>query len=179
MKLVTHVWSVCARFLLGIALLLGGCGYSLVGTGNFLPPEIETVMIPTFENRTTRVELEQIVTQAVASEMVSRSGLVIVASETEAHTILQGVIESFGLIPIDFNDQGRATRYQVIVNAKIQFVDHRNDDAIIWANPHYDFTETYAIDPADTDSFDQETRAIQEIANRFATSVVSNLVEGF
>jgi len=158
---------------------LASCGYSLLGQGNFLPPDLRTVQIPTFENRTTRVELEQRVTQAVASEMVSRSGLAIVSSEKQADVILKGVIESFGLTPVDFNEQGRATRYQVIVNAKIELLDHRNEDAVIWKNEHYNFTENYAIDPGSTDAFDQETRAIQEIAQRFATSVVSNLVEGF
>jgi len=159
--------------------LVVGCGYSLVGTGNYLPKEIRTVQIPGFENRTTRVELEQRVTQAIANEMVSRSGLRIVSEEKSADTILRGVIESFGISPIDFNEQGRATRYQVTVNASISFLDHRNENAVIWENRHYNFTESYAVDPNSLDTFDQETQAIQDIAERFAESVVSNLVEGF
>jgi len=46
----------------GLAFLLSGCGYALVGRANFLPPDIETVQVPAFVNRTTRVELEQRVT---------------------------------------------------------------------------------------------------------------------
>ncbi len=49
---------------LGI-LCLGGCGYALVGHSNFLDPSIHTIEVPAFVNRTTRVELEQRVTQAV------------------------------------------------------------------------------------------------------------------
>jgi len=162
-----------------LGCLAGACGYTLVGTGNFLPPEIRTIQIPTFINRTTRVELEQRVTQAVADEMVSRSGRRLVANEKDADAILKGTIESFGITPIAFNEQGRATRYQVGVIAAIELVDHRNDDKVIWKNDHYNFTENYAIDLASGDSFDQETRAIQEIAQRFAESVVSSLLEGF
>ena len=172
------------RLILGLALAVltlgaSSCGYTLVGSGNYLPAGIKTIQIPTFINKTTRVELEQRVTQAVADEMVSRSGRHLVANEKNADAILRGTIESFGITPIAFNDQGRATRYQVTVIAKIELVDHRHDDKPIWKNDHYNFTANYAIDISSGDSFDQETRAIQEIAQQFAESVVSSLLEGF
>ncbi len=53
-------------------LLVSGCGYALVGTGNVLDPSVHTLYLPAFVNRTTRVELEQRVTSAVGSEFVAR-----------------------------------------------------------------------------------------------------------
>lgn len=162
-------------------VLLTGCGYALVGRANFLPPEIRTVQVPAFVNRTTRVELEQRVTQAVADEMVSRGRLRLVTDASDADVILRGVIQSFGITPVSFNAEGRATSYQAIVTAAIELVDHRNEeeDVVLWKNDQYVYRETYEIDPGSLDTFDQETRAIQDIAERFAESVVANLLEGF
>jgi outer membrane lipopolysaccharide assembly protein LptE/RlpB len=159
-------------------LTLSGCGYALVGTGNFLDPSIRTIEVPTFVNRTTRVELEQRVTQAVSEEFVSRGRMQLVKDPKEAHVILRGSIDSFNITPIAF-EQGRASRYQISITANIELLDHRNEDKVLWKNDQYRFVESYEVNPGTTDAFDQETRAIQEIAVRFAEGLVTNLLEGF
>lgn len=165
--------------LLLLTVALNGCGYALVGHNNFLDPKVKTIEVPAFVNRTTRVELEQRVTQAVADEFVSRGRLKLVKVPSEADVILRGSIDSFGIFPVAFNEQGRATQYQVAITAKIELLDHRADDKVLWKNDQYRFTENYQIDIASTDAFDQETRAIREIAVRFAETLVTNLLEGF
>ena len=165
--------------LVAVLALLSACGYGLVGTGNFLPPDARTVRVETFINETTRVELEQRVTQAVAEEMVSRSRLRLVSSDAEADLLMRGTIRSFNISPIAFNEQVRATQYQVTVTAKIELLDRRRENAPIWTNDAYMFNENYSIDVAGVDAFDQETRAIEEIAERFAQSLVATLLEGF
>jgi len=162
-----------------VAALLSGCGYGLVGSGNTLDPRIHSIEVPAFVNKTTRVELEQRVTQAVADEFVSRGRLRLVKTPNDADAILRGSIDSFGIFPIAFNQQGRATQYQISITAKIELLDHRNEDKVLWKNDQYRFTENYQIDINSTDAFDQETRAITEIAQRFAESLVTNLLEGF
>jgi outer membrane lipopolysaccharide assembly protein LptE/RlpB len=166
------------RFFLLSLLLLAGCGYALVGHSNFLDPSIRTIEVPAFVNRTTRVELEQRVTQAVGEELVSRGRLQLVNDPKQAHVILRGSIDTFNIFPIAF-DQGRATRYQISITAHIELVDHRNEDKVLWKNDQYRFTENYEVNLGTTDAFDQETRAIQEIAVRFAEGLITNLLEGF
>lgn len=166
------------RLSLAAVLLFVSCGYGLVGRSNFLDPSIRTIEVPTFVNRTTRVELEQRVTQAVAEEFVSRGRFQLVGAQQQPHAILRGSIDSFNLFPIA-SEQGRATRYQVSITAKIELLDHRNEDKVIWKNDQYRFTENYEVNLSTTDAFDQETRAIQEIAVRFAEGLVTNLLEGF
>lgn len=161
-----------------LALLSTSCGYALVGRSSFLDPSIRTIEVPAFVNRTTRVELEQRVTQAVAEEFVSRGRLRLVTNAKEADVILRGSIDSFDLFPIAF-DEGRATRYQISVTAKIELVDHRNEDKVLWKNDQYRFSENYEVNLQSTDAFDQESRAIREIAVRFAETLVTNLLEGF
>src|SRR5437870_12932354 len=119
------------RAFLPLLMLLSGCGYALVGQGNSLDPKIRTIKVPAFVNRTTRVELEQRVTQAVANEFVSRGRLRLVTVPAEADVILRGSIDSFGIFPIAFNAQGRATQYQVAITANIELVDHRAEDKVL------------------------------------------------
>ncbi len=161
-------------------LLTTACGYTLVGTAqNLLPATVRTIQVPAFVNRTTRVELEQRVTQAVADEFVSRGRLRLVTVAKDADVILRGSIDSFGIFPIAFNAQGRATQYQISITANIELVDHRAEDKVLWKNDQYRFTENYQTNTESTDAFDQETRAIREIAVRFAETLVTNLLEGF
>ena len=109
---------------------------------------------------------------------MSRGRLQLVKTSKEAHVILRGSIDSFGIYAVAF-EQGRATRYQVSITAKIELVDHRNEDKVLWKNDQYRFSENYEVNLATTDAFDQESRAIREISVRFAESLVANLLEGF
>ncbi|HJX29835.1 MAG TPA: LPS assembly lipoprotein LptE [Thermoanaerobaculia bacterium] len=52
------------------------------------------------------------------------------------------------------------------------------DPSIIWSNDRYTFRETYEI-AADANYVDLEDEAIQEAAERFAETMVSDLLEGF
>src|SRR5512144_3085091 len=146
------------------AMLVAGCGYGLVGTGNFLGPNVHTIAVPAFVNKTTRVELEQRVTQAVADEFVSRGRLKLVTSPADADVILRGSIDTFGIFPVATNPQARATQYQVAITAHIELIDHRNEDKILWKNDQYRFTDSYDVDVVTRDTFDEETRAIDSIA---------------
>ena len=160
-------------------LALVSCGYALVGHSNFLDPKLRSIHVPAFVNRTTRVELEQRVTQAVADEFVSHGRLKLVATPSEADAILKGSIDSFGIFPIAFNTEGRATQYQISITANIELLDHRNEDKVLWKNDQYRFTESYQVTLLSNDASEQESRAIQDIAVRFAESLVANLLEGF
>ena len=166
------------RLLLLGVFLLSSCGYALVGRSNFLDPSIKSIQIPAFVNKTTRIELEQRVTQAVAEEFVSRGRLHLVNNANEADVILRGSIDTFNIFPIAF-EQGRATRYQISITAAIELLDHKHEDKVLWKNDQYRFTENYEVNVSSTDAFDQESRAIREIAVRFAEGLVTTLLEGF
>lgn len=162
-----------------LPLLATACGYALVGHGNTLPPTARTIQVPAFVNRTTRVQVEQRVTQSVAEEMVLRGRLKLVTNPDDADLILRGSIDTFQITPVAFNDQGRATEYQASVTAKIELLDHRASDKVLWKNDQYRFLQNYPISASGPSAFDQETAAIGEIAQRFAQTLVSNLMEGF
>ncbi len=164
--------------LAGCWLLISGCGYALVGTGHLLDPSLHTLYVPAFVNRTTRVELEQRVTQAVGSELVARGRMKLVQDPKDADILLKGSIDTFTLAPVGFQ-QGRATQYQISITANVELLDHRHEDKVLWKNDQYRFVDNYQVNLESTDTFDQESRAIAEMAVRFAQSLVANLLEGF
>ena len=55
-------------------------------------------------------------------------------------------------------------------------LDFQWDDAYLEGGSS---SPNYQVNTESTDAFDQETRAINEIAVRFAESLVTNLLEGF
>lgn len=166
-------------------VLLAGCGYALVGRGSNIPEDIREVYVQPFENRTQRSLVDQALTRAVAEEMVTRQRFAVVASADEADAILSGAVVNFGVIPVTFDPEGRATEYEIVIAAQIIFrrpgdpTEGEGEAQVIWSNDRYSFRESYPVDPTAADFFDREDEAIEEAAERFAETMVSDLLEGF
>ena len=58
--------------LLAAVVVLGGCGYGLVGRTSSLPEDIEDVYVEPLGNRTTRSQVDLLLTQAIGDEFVKR-----------------------------------------------------------------------------------------------------------
>ena len=66
------------------AAWLGGCGYALVGRASNLPPDIKSVYIKPIENKTPLQTVDQILTRAIADEMVKRQRFKLTSSREGA-----------------------------------------------------------------------------------------------
>jgi outer membrane lipopolysaccharide assembly protein LptE/RlpB len=164
--------------LLALALGLAGCGYNLVGRASNLPPDIKKVYLKPIENRTPRQSVDQILTRALADEIVKRQRFALTSSRSGADAELSGAVISFGATPVTFDQSGRATAYEIGVTAQIVF-KRLSDDKVIWSNSHYTYRESYPIDPTGAGYFDRETTAIETVAKRFSETMISDLLEGF
>lgn len=165
---------------LGLLLLnLTGCGYALVGRGTSnVPADVREVYIRPLENRTQRSQVEQALTRAIADEMVTRNRFSVVGSAEGADAELSGAVVGFDVRPVTFDPSGRATQYEIVVVAQIVFKRVGSDEAI-WSNDRYAFRESYELQATETGYFDREDEAIEEVAERFAETMVSDLLEGF
>ena len=74
--------SKIVMLLAGLAagLWTGGCGYSLVGRAANIPEDIRRVYVSTFENRTSRSQVEQLLTRAIVDELVTRQRFEVLTS---------------------------------------------------------------------------------------------------
>jgi hypothetical protein len=163
--------------LLVFCLLALHCGYHLSGTGSSLPEHIRSVSVPMFKNMTTRYELDLKLTQRVIDELVARGKVEISREKESADALLLGEILSFNAVPVAFSGQASADRYNIIIVAKIVMRDNVSKK-VIYSNPSMVYQYEYSV-PDGTDFESVETLAIDVVAERFARSLVSTILEGF
>ena len=155
-----------------------GCGYSLVGRSSTLPADVKVIRFETLANETARVGVEQRVSSEVARELATRGRFEVRADARGADAELAGAVTQFDLYPVAFDELGRAKEYQVAVTARVA-LKRLPGEEVLWENPGYAFRENYTL-PASAASYaDRENEAIDRVAERFAASLVSSLLEGF
>ena len=173
-KLKNHL----VLFLILTSLCLVDCGYNLRGTGSSLPEHIKSITIPMFKNSTTRYQLDLKLTQSVIDEMVSRGKVELSQDMGSANAVLMGEIVAFNANPIGFSAQSAtADRYSITVVAKITLRD-LTKKKVIYSNSSFVFQGEYEV-PEGADFESRESEAIDEIAERFARSLISQILEGF
>jgi len=166
-----------------LAVSGSGCGYSLAGRGSFLPSYIRVIGVPEFTNQTSYLEVERRFTERVRTEFIGRGRYQVLAQESGADAVLRGTITGLSIVPANFNENQQATRYIIIINTKIEFFDVKANKAL-WENPSMVFREEYDL-PADTQAgnpsafFGQGSNALERVANDFARTVVSSILEAF
>jgi len=170
--------------LLFLALLLAhtSCGYSLAGRGSFLPAYIQRIGVPVFENETAVFDLNRQVTERVRAEFIGRGKYTIVPDATGVDAVLTGTIASVTLSPVAFNLNQQATRYALVLTARVEFKDMRANK-VLWSNPSMQYREEFQLDPtgvSDTTAFlGQDVNARERMANEFARALVSAILEAF
>ncbi len=178
---------VSSRLLMGSLILANllttGCGYSLVGRASNLPEDIRRVYMGSLENLTARSQVEQILTRAIIAELITRRRFEVVSSPEGADAELKGAVVSYGAKPVSFDEQGRALEYEISFITKVVFQriprDPDEEPEVLWRNDRYQFREAFEVISDDSGYFDQEDQAIEDVAERFAETMVSDLLEGF
>jgi hypothetical protein len=178
--------SLGTVYLIGFTLLavaLCGCGYSLAGQGSNLPEDIKKIFVETLANETSRSQVEQILTQSIAEEMVTRRRFNVVNSAAEADAVLRGKVIEFSVRPLNFDEEGLADNFEI--SATLDMVFERNpvpgevEGEVVWNNPRYVFRKDYPLEEAGIGFFDRENLAIEEMAEEFAKTLITDLLEGF
>jgi outer membrane lipopolysaccharide assembly protein LptE/RlpB len=163
--------------LFAVCLSLFNCGYHLRGTGSSLPPHIKVISIPMFANQTTRFELDLKLTQEVINELVARGKVEITGNTDAADAVLMGEIVAFRATPIAFGEGATADRYSITVVAKVVLRDVVQKK-VLYSNPSFVYQGEYEV-PEGSDFESVESEAIDEIAEKFARSLVVAILEGF
>ena len=161
-----------------LALVLAGCGYHLSGHSTVLPPTVKRIGIPTFINKTDKPEVEQRITAHVISQFVTRGRYQITPSEEGVDAVLRGEITTYLLNPVSINPQGRATRYEILINARAVLIK-TSDDQVLWQDDHFVFRRQYDVQAAGGSTVSEETVALDQVSQDFAESVVTSILEGF
>lgn len=166
-----------------LALALSGCGYALAGQASNLPEDIKKIFVETLVNETNRSQVEQILTQSIAEEMVTRRRFNVVNSAAEADAVLRGKVLEFSVRPLNFDDEGLADNFEIATTLDMVFARNpapgEEEGEVIWSNARYVFRKDYPLEETGIGFFDRENLAIEEMAEEFSKTVITDLLEGF
>jgi outer membrane lipopolysaccharide assembly protein LptE/RlpB len=172
---------IAQALVLAALFVSAGCGYSLAGRGSFLPAHIRVIGVPQFTNLTSVFDVERRVTERVRQELIGRGKYKVEPSATGVDAVLSGEISSISIVASGFNAQRQATRYTLVLTAKVEFRDVK-ENKVIWSNPSMQFREEYPISGTVTDVnafFGQDVNALDRLAAEFARTLVSAILEAF
>jgi outer membrane lipopolysaccharide assembly protein LptE/RlpB len=161
-----------------LAGLWGGCGYHLAGKGSTLPQHVHRISVPLFENRTQQPEIAQRITEQVTNELIGRGVVVSSGGADAADALLQGGVNSYTSVPVGIGTDGRATRYEIVIQVQAELRDVR-DESVLWKDEHFLFRRQYDVDPNEATSIDRSIVAIELVSRDLARSMVAAILEGF
>jgi outer membrane lipopolysaccharide assembly protein LptE/RlpB len=163
-----------------MVIALTGCGYSLVGTSSFLPPEIQKLHVELFANQTARADMDQRVAEALNLEWVRRGRFQLVDRPDEADVVLSGTMTRLTVIPVTFDENGRANEYQMTLLTAVRLEDVREGDPVLlWEDEAFSRRTSYAVDQDAVDYFDRQREAMDELSREYSRALVSAVLEGF
>jgi hypothetical protein len=162
-----------------LSIFPSSCGYRVAGRGDLLPPDIKTIAIPAFVNKTPTFRIEQRLTAAVTREFIERTRFHITQNPEEADAVLKGTVKDVhaGVITFDLNT-GRATSLQVEVTADVKLEDRHTHKAV-FSNPNYVFREQYQVSQSTSGLFEEDKPALDRLSRDLARTLVTEILENF
>jgi outer membrane lipopolysaccharide assembly protein LptE/RlpB len=169
-----------APFIAALLLSITGCGYHTLGSATHLPPDVHTIAVKFLENKTQRFHIEVDMTQAVVTELNTRTHYSILPAKDagDADATLSGVILNETVAPYTYNSNtGQTSTYLITVIANVTLTDRNN--RVLYSHEDYQFHQQYEA-TADLASFIQEdSPAEKRLSRDFARALVSDMLESF
>jgi hypothetical protein len=165
------IWVTAA-----ILLMIGGCGYSFPGSGEF-PGSIRQIYVEVFKNKTSESGVENIVTRNMISEFTLREEKSLATSIDAADAILGGTVTKIFIRTIASKGESSASERRVTVS--VDFTLTGKDGRLIWAGKRITDNEAYRVS---TDKNVTETNkriAIDDASKRIVERALNRLTDDF
>jgi outer membrane lipopolysaccharide assembly protein LptE/RlpB len=163
-----------ALLLLLLALLLGGCGYTVRGT---LPPHVNSVAVPIFRNRTQEPAVESLITRAVVEAFSTNGRLRVVGSE-QADAVLDGEITSYIIVSIAFDKDANVRLYRLVVTVNLRLRDLRQNTVLFQQNEVREQAD-FRVQDAVSQTISREETALRFAATDIGRAIVNLTISGF
>jgi len=160
-----------------LALWLSGCGYR-TASANRLGSGISSVAVVPLENLTTTFEVEQLMTRALVRTFVQKSPMKVLGNPDLADAVVTGAISGVRTSPVTYGTGSFGSTYLVTLTASLEVVDRRSGK-VIFKNDRFIFREQYVLNTQLDDFFSEVNPALDRVAEDFASSVVTSILEGF
>lgn len=161
-----------APALIGLAFLTAGCANYRVGSS--LPPDVKSIYVPTFVNRTGEPRLEAATTRAAIARFQS-DGTLVIAERGDADVVLDVLLTSLTMEPLRFAEDSvkTATEYRMTVLADMTVTHQQTGEVILKKSRvkgEADFIPT-------GDLFSAKRDNLPEVADDLSRRLVEGLVE--
>lgn len=113
-----------------IGLLQSGCGYGFA-PGRTFAPEVHTLGVQTFVNRTREVGIEKRLALAIEREFTIRGPLKVVNDPSTGDLILSGTVHEVQDRPTAFNREDEVLIYQTTIALDLT-LRRRDTGALVW-----------------------------------------------
>jgi outer membrane lipopolysaccharide assembly protein LptE/RlpB len=166
---------LCLALLLPVAV--SACGYSFRHNQSNLPPDIKTIAIPMFANRTNQVRLEAVITEQLRYQF-SQSQILKIVPMDEADVILSGVITSISSDDVTLTSRSSSEFHRLSI--AITAVLTRRDNGQALYNGGTAQTRNYTVSANDAIS-SQAARmeALRLVARDTAQSIHDGVLQNF
>jgi len=171
--------SSCRLLLFAFCLLSAACGYHEAGRGDRISPDVKTIAIPIFINKSPKFRIEQKLASAISREFIERTKFQITPDPAQADAVLKGTVNDVraGVVTFDLKT-GRATTLQIQVTASVELVDSHTKK-VIFSNSNYIFREEYQISQSTPSLFEEDQAALDRISRDMARTLVTDILENF
>jgi outer membrane lipopolysaccharide assembly protein LptE/RlpB len=159
---------------LGAALLLAGCGYSVRG---HLPADVRTVAIPVLANRTTKPAVETEMTRALADAFATDGRLKVVARDA-ADSLLEGEVTSYELVSIAFDPAANVRLYRLVVTLNVRLRDVRRN-TLLFDGQGLSEKADFRVSGTVSETISREEIALRAATLDIARAVVALAIERF
>lgn len=178
MKIIGYSRVAAIPALLCSLLILSACGYHMAGTGSHLTPNMKSVFIPVFENKTMEPIVEEEITPAVIREFL-QDGRIEVADSSRADMVLKGSIVSYKETPVSIEiiDNFQNVReYRITITTHLILL--KNNSLSLWEK---DITSTaeYAVDSNVMKTRVEKLKALREIARNLSEEAADRMLLGW
>jgi len=164
-------------FILFLLILVSGCGYRFVGTGDF-PEGTESIFIPIFENRTSESRLENQVTNDLIYEFTKNRKDILVGSIGDADAVLYGIIHSISIETISRDNPSISSERSVKLSVDMKLV--APEGRVIWRVKGITANEAYNVVPDHKHRTVQNRReAISKLSQRLAEKIYTRMTDNF
>jgi len=142
-----------------------------------LPPEVHSVAIPIFGNRTIETGMESVVTEGLVQKFVSSKRLP-VTTPSSADALLTGTILTFTTFPVAVTSSNQfSTEYRATLTLEFTFKDQKNGK-VLFREVMSDWRNYPVVQDLNaTEQFKRE--AIRQISNLLAERMYELILGSF
>lgn len=162
-----------------LLLVSSGCGYHTLGAATHLPPDVKTLSVPEFANRTVSNGTDRAMTEAVIREFMARSRFEVTPSDNpDADVVLHGTILQEAVRPLTYNTATQqSSSFLITVVASVTLTGR--DGKVLYSNNNYVFRQQYQSTTDLPLFFEEDPAAVARLSRDFARQLVADVLESF